>query len=91
MLTFFIILSFIALFYILIKYRGTKFFLIQSGFLLLCFLFAYVATESNLGAETFEHEEGVSIRQDSNKTRHRSLFIFYSHRSHMGGGLSGGK
>lgn len=54
-------------------------------------LYSYSMTEANAGAETLEHEEGVSLRQDSSSIGTRSLFVFYSRRSHMGGGLAGGK
>ena len=53
--------------------------------------YAYAMTESNAGAESLEHEDGVSLRQESNTIGSRSLFIHYSRRSHMGGGLAGGK
>ena len=54
-------------------------------------VFSYGMTEASVGSESLEHEEGVSLRQDSNTVGTRSLFIFYSRRSHMGGGLAGGK
>ena len=52
---------------------------------------AYNIAENNIGAETLEHEDGVSLRQDSNTIGTKSIFIFYNRRSHMGGGLAGGK
>ena len=52
---------------------------------------AYSMAEKNVGAEGLEHEDGVSLRQDSNTVGTRSLFIYYNNRSHMGGGLAGGK
>ena len=53
--------------------------------------FAYYMTENNAGAESLEHEEGVSLRQDSNSIGTKSLFVHYTRRSHIGGGLAGGK
>lgn len=53
--------------------------------------YAHSMTEQNVGAESLEHEDGVSLRQDSNTVGTRSLFIYYNKRSHMGGGLAGGK
>ena len=52
---------------------------------------AYYVAEHNIGAQSLEHEDGVSLRQDSNTVGTRSLFIYYNSRSHMGGGLAGGK
>ena len=52
---------------------------------------AYHVAENNIGATSLEHEDGVSLRQDSNTVGTRSLFIYYNKRSHMGGGLAGGK
>ena len=52
---------------------------------------AYYVAENNIGAQSLEHEDGVSLRQDSNTVGTRSLFIYYNKRSHMGGGLAGGK
>ena len=52
---------------------------------------SYYVAEHNIGAESLEHEDGVSLRQDSNTVGTRSLFIYYNRRSHMGGGLAGGK
>ena len=54
---------------------------------------AYALTERNIGAETLEHDDGLSIRQDSSETVGRkSLFIYYNtNRSHMGGGMRAGK
>ena len=52
---------------------------------------AYHVAENNIGATSLEHEDGVSLRQDSNTVGTRSLFIYYNRRSHMGGGLAGGK
>ena len=54
-----------------------------------CF-FAMVATNANLGVEGFEHEEGMSLRQDST-TRRTGFFVYYGSRSHRGGGILGGK
>ena len=54
---------------------------------------AFYLTEKNVGAETLEHDDGLSIRQDSSETVGRkSLFIYYNtNRSHMGGGMRAGK
>ena len=52
---------------------------------------SFNVAENNIGAESLEHEDGVSLRQDSNTVGTRSLFIYYNRRSHMGGGLAGGK
>ena len=52
---------------------------------------SYYIAENNIGAQSLEHEDGVSLRQDSNTVGTRSLFIYYNKRSHMGGGLAGGK
>lgn len=53
--------------------------------------YSYTMTENNVGAESLEHEEGVSLRQESNTIGTRSLFTHYERRSHLGGGLAGGK
>ena len=41
-------------------------------------------------AESLEHPEGVSVRNES--ANHGSFFVgYYAGRSHVGGGLFGGK
>lgn len=47
------------------------------------------AYASNWGVENIENGSGESIRQDSTQTR--STFFGAYTRSHMGGGLMGGK
>ncbi len=53
-------------------------------------LAAMAATKSNIGVEGFEHEDGLSLRQDSTHSR-GGFFLYYGSRSHRGGGLAGGK
>jgi len=49
------------------------------------------ATWRNVGAQAFEHPEGISLRQESVRSR-AGFFLFYARsRYHRGGGLSGGK
>ncbi len=45
-------------------------------------------TYGRWGVDDVEHEEGVSLRQDSVSG---GFFTIYRTRSHQGGGLSGGK
>ncbi len=40
------------------------------------------------GVDELEHEDGVSLRQESSSG---GFFMVYRTRTHMGGGLSGGK
>jgi hypothetical protein len=50
------------------------------------------ATWRNVGAQTFEHPEGISLRQESVRTSRTGFFPYYARsRYHRGGGLSGGK
>ena len=82
----------IVLFYIFCDaFRSFRYLLLHAAFFVALYGAVYFFTENNVGAESLEHEDGVSLRQDSNTIGTRSLFIFYSSRSHMGGGLSGGK
>ena len=53
-------------------------------------IFANLATKYSLGAESFGQEEAMSLRQDSVGSR-RAFFVYVGGRSHMGGGLAGGK
>ena len=54
--------------------------------------FAGLATWRNFGAQTFEHPKGLSLRQESVRAGRTGFFPYYArHRSHRGGGLSGGK
>jgi len=48
---------------------------------------------SSVGAEPFEHPEGISLRQESVGLVPGAFFLFYgrTHRRHTGGGLHGGK
>ena len=48
------------------------------------------ATSKNIGVEGFEHEDGVSLRQESTNGN-RGFFMYYVTRSHRGGGLAGGR
>ena len=46
---------------------------------------------STVGASELEHPEGLSLRQESTRPG-GSFFVWYgSSRSHLGGGLRGGK
>ena len=50
------------------------------------------ATAAGAGIDELEHPEGISIRQTStDSSGNVAFFAYYSTRSHMGGGLSGGK
>jgi len=51
---------------------------------------AIAATNQNIGVDDLEYEDGVSLRQDSTRSN-GGFFVYYASRSHMGGGLSGGK
>jgi hypothetical protein len=51
---------------------------------------AVSATKANVGVEGFEHQEGISLRQDSTNRR-TGFFVYYGSRSHRGGGILGGK
>ncbi len=51
--------------------------------------FSFYATTNHWGVEE-PMKQGESIRQDSTQRR-TSYFGYYSSRSHMGGGLMGGK
>ena len=53
-------------------------------------IFAHLATSYSMGAESFGKEEAMSLRQDSVGSR-RGFFVYVGGRSHMGGGLAGGK
>ena len=55
---------------------------------------AGAATFSHLGAQSFEHPEGIQLRQESTRSRTRGFGFFplYARtHAHRGGGLSGGK
>ena len=76
---------------------GLVFFMTGMARVLLCFVVcigggaaALAATRANLGVEEVEHEDGISLRQDSTNKR-TGFFVFYGTRSHMGGGIAGGK
>ena len=62
-----------------------------AGILVLLGLLCFKATSESWGADRFEEEEGVSLREGSSATGRRSFFVYYNQRSHMGGGLAGGK
>ncbi|MFT7520424.1 MAG: hypothetical protein ACI9MC_002570 [Kiritimatiellia bacterium] len=48
---------------------------------------------TSYGVESFEHPDGISLRQESAGPVPGAFFLFYSthHRRHSGGGLHGGK
>jgi hypothetical protein len=53
---------------------------------------ASAATFTKAGVQTIEHPEGISLRQESVRTRRAHFFTFYRRgRYHRGGGLSRGK
>ena len=78
-------------FYICDIFTSYKYLLSYVVVLGVSFGIVHFLTENNVGAEPLEHEDGISIRQDSSTVGRKSLFIFYGTRSHMGGGLAGGK
>lgn len=51
------------------------------------------ATFAHVGAQSWEHPDGISLRQDSTGSGSGvgGFFLFYNSRSHYGGGISGGK
>jgi hypothetical protein len=53
-------------------------------------LMAGAATLSNIGAAQLNEPQGISIRQESQRSQGRGFFYGYG-RSHRGGGLGGGK
>lgn len=54
--------------------------------------YAGVATWRNYGAQEFEHPGGISLRDESVRSRKAGFFPYYArNRSYRGGGLSGGK
>ena len=53
-------------------------------------LMAGAATLSNIGAAKLNEPQGVSLRQESQRSQGRGFFYGYG-RSHRGGGLGGGK
>ena len=52
-------------------------------------LFAGAATVSKMGVAQAEEPQGISLREESRRSR--GMGFFHSHRSHRGGGLRGGK
>ena len=53
---------------------------------------ASAATFTKAGVQTIEHPEGISLREESVRTRRAQFFPYYSRsRYHRGGGLSRGK
>ena len=55
-------------------------------------LVAGAATVTRVGAQDVEHPEGLSLKDESVRTKHRGLFfLMYAGRSHRGGGLHSGK
>jgi len=56
-------------------------------------LLASAATFMNVGAQSFEHPEGLKLRQESARTtRGYGFFPMYVRtHDHRGGGLAGGK
>ncbi|MDA3901706.1 MAG: hypothetical protein PF637_14440 [Spirochaetes bacterium] len=58
--------------------------------------FASYMTYTKRGAQSIEHPEGISLREESTRSNRRGgFFLFYyasgAGRSHRGGGLRGGK
>ncbi|PID56294.1 hypothetical protein CSB45_12250 [candidate division KSB3 bacterium] len=53
-------------------------------------LLATVSTFSHLGIPDIEEPQGIDLRQESANYRRGAFFAYYG-RSHMGGGLRGGK
>ena len=92
----FFFLSVVALliFYVFVDiFRGIKYILAYVVILSAFYGAARFFTEKNIGAESLEHDDGLSIRQDSaNTVGRKSLFIYYNtNRAHMGGGMRAGK
>lgn len=55
-------------------------------------IYASVATYRKVGAQLVEHPAGISLRQESVRTKRSGWFLYYNRRhSHRGGGLSRGK
>ena len=92
MIFFFIGTISIILFFIFCDlFNSFRYLFFYAAFFAVLYGVVHFFTENSVGAETLEHEDGVSLRQDSNTIGTKSLFIYYNSRSHMGGGLSGGK
>jgi hypothetical protein len=53
---------------------------------------ASAATFTKAGVQTIDHPDGISLRQESVRTRRARFFPYYRRgRYHRGGGLSRGK
>ncbi len=61
------------------------------GMLALATLGAGWATISGLGTQDPEYPKGISLREQSTRSRHGHAYLFFGGRSHRGGGLSHGK
>ena len=69
----------------------SKFWLVGTLALVLIYWTTIWAYAGKWGVENIENASGESIRQDSTQTRTRTTFFGAYTRSHMGGGLMGGK
>jgi len=54
-------------------------------------LFAGAATMAKKGVPPPEEPQGISLREQSQRARGHGFFYGYHSRSHMGGGIRGGK
>ncbi|MCB1152479.1 MAG: hypothetical protein H6684_02010 [Deltaproteobacteria bacterium] len=68
--------------------RGVITFLI--GAMVAGTIFAGALTLLNVGASELNEQQGISLR-DGSGHRPSGFFLWYGTRSHMGGGLGGGK
>jgi hypothetical protein len=70
----------------------TKLTIIGTALVIVVTLLAAIFTYLHFGSEDFEEPQGLSLRQESERSGGHGFFFLYTRtRSHSGGGLSGGK